>query len=118
MEQRFEDGQAEGSCEKVSVKEAMEALSFNLINVRKAGGSKGVTSKRLKMYKEERPNKLAKIADYMLKGKLPASCRKNNLLPSTKEGGSRSSGNYRNIKLLKHGMTMIDRILGKSCQTR
>ena len=88
----------------------MEALV--LMNTGKAAGPSAVTVELLNVSKKESVRRLAKVANNMLKGnKMPESWRKGDLIPIFKgKGDVRSCGNYRSIKLLKHGMKVIERI--------
>ena len=103
----------EGPCENVSVEAVMEAL--NLMNAKKAAGPSGVTSDLLKVCEKESVNKLVRVANDMLEGKkMPESWRKSDLIPIYKgKGDVRSCGNYRSIKLLEHGMKIVERIFEK-----
>ena len=58
---------------------------------------------------------LTKVTNDMLDGKkMPKSLRKTGLLPIYKgKGDVKSCGNYRSIKLLGHGMKVIERVLRK-----
>ena len=89
----------------------MEALI--LMNTGKAAGPSGVTVELLNVCKKESVRRLAEVANNMLEGnKMPESWRKSDLIPIFKgKGDVRSCGNYRSIKLLEHGMKVIERIL-------
>ena len=103
----------EGPCANVSIEAVMEAL--NLMNAKKAAGPSGVTSDLLKVCEKESVNKLVRVANDMLEGKkMPESWRKSDLIPIYKgKGDVRSCGNYRSIKLLEHGMKIVERIFEK-----
>ena len=100
----------EGPCEYVVSEEVMEALA--LINKRKASGPSGVTSDLLKVCEKESVTRLVKITNSMLDGqKMPECWRNSDSIPIFKgKGDVRSCGSYRSIKLLEHGMKIVERI--------
>ena len=104
----------EGPCEQVSTEDVMEALV--LMNTGKAAGPIGITVKLLNVCKKESVRRLAEVANNMLEGnKMPESWRKSDLIPILKgKGDVRSCGNYKSIKLLEHGMKVIERIFERS----
>ena len=109
----LERTKVEGPCEQVSTKDVMEALV--LMNTGKAPGPTGITVELLNICKKESVRRLAKVANHMLEGnKMPECWRKSNLISIFKgKGDVRSSGNYRSIKLLEHGMKVIERSFEK-----
>ena len=100
----------EGPCEYVVPEEVMEALA--LINKRKASGPCGVTSDLLKVCEKESVTRLVKITNSMLDGqKMPECWRNSDSISIFKgKGDVRSCGSYRSIKLLEHGMKIVERI--------
>ena len=98
------------SMEQVSTEDVMEALI--LMNTGKAAGPSRVTVELLNVCKQESVRRLAEVANNMLEGnKMPESWRKSDLISIFKgKGDVRSCGNYRSIKLLEHGMRVIERI--------
>ena len=100
----------QGPCEQVSTEDVMEALIP--MNTGKAAGPSGVTVELLNVCKKESVRRLAEVANNMLEGnKMSESWRKSDLIPIFKgKGDVRWCGNYRSIKLLEHGMKVIERI--------
>ena len=97
----------EEPCEKVFIEEVMKAL--NLINARKVAGPSGVTSELLKVCKKECMKRLAMVANDMLKGnKMPKSWIRSDLILIYKVKDDVRCGNYRSIKLLEHGMKVVE----------
>ena len=105
----------EGPCEQVFTEDVMEALV--LMNIKVAGPS-GVTVELLNVCKKESVRRLVEVANNMLEGnKMPESWRKSDLIPIFKGNGDvRSCGNYRKVKLLEHGMKVIERIFERRLQ--
>ena len=100
----------EGPCEQVSTEDFMKGPA--LMNTGKASGPSGVAVELVKVCKKKSVRRLAEVANNMLEGnKMPESWRKSDLIPIFKgKGDVRSRGNYRSIKLLEHGMKVIERI--------
>ena len=100
----------EGPREYVVPKEVMEALA--LMNERKAPGPSGVASDLLKVCEKKCVVRLVKIASDMLDEQKMLECwRNSDLGPTFKgKGDVRSFGSYRSIKLLEHGMKVVERI--------
>jgi len=109
----------EGPSEKISSEDVLEAVK--LMNSGKSPGPSGITVDLLKVCERESIKRLTKIANDMLNGKkMPESWKKSDLIPVYKgKGNVRSCVNYRSIKLLEHGMKVIERVFGekikKSC---
>ena len=72
----------EGSCQKVSVTAVAEAL--NLMKARKATASKGVTFVLLKTCRNNRVEKLAKVADDLLHEKVMLASWRSDLIQTYK----------------------------------
>ena len=86
----------------------MEAL--NLMITRKAGGPSGVTSEQLNACKKESVKRLAKVVnDKLQRKKMPESWRSDLIPFYTGKKEVRSWGNYLSIKLLEHGMKLVER---------
>ena len=94
----------------------MEALV--LMNTGKATEPSGVTVELLNVCEKESVRRLAKVANNMLEGnKMPECWRKSDLIPIFKgKGDVTSFGNYRSIKLLEHGMKVIERMFERRLQ--
>jgi hypothetical protein len=105
--------QNEGPCERVSEEAVEDALSK--MKAGKAAGPSGVTADLLKVCGEASVKRLTEIANGLLEGKkLPHSWRKSELIPLYKgKGDAKSCGSYRSVKLLEHGMKVIERIFEK-----
>jgi len=96
-------------CEKVTLEAVLEAFRFM-----KNGKAAGPTSDLLKICDIESAKRLANVAIDMLQGNnMPESWR-SDLIPFYKgKGDVRSCGNYRSIKLLDHGLKVIERVVEK-----
>lgn len=105
-----ETGIYAGPCENVTTNSVENALGR--MKSAKAAGPSGVTADLLKFLAEDSVERLADVANDMLSGlKMPDSWRKSVLIPLYKgKGDARTCGNYRSIKLLEHGMKVIERI--------
>ena len=106
----LEIAKVEGPCEQVSLEDVME--TFALMNEGNVAGPSRVTVELLNVCKKEAVRRLAEVANNMLEGsKMPEWWRKSDLISIFKGNGDvRSCGNYRSIKLLEHGMKVIERI--------
>ena len=100
----------EGPCEQVSTADEMEA--FAQMNKGKTAGPSGVTVEMLNVCKKKSVKRLAQVTNNMLEGSNKSECwRKSDLIPIFKgKEDVRSRGNYRSIKLLEHGLEVIERI--------
>ena len=85
------------------------------MKAKKATVLSGATSELLKVCKNESINKLAEVADDLLRGKeMPEAWRKSDLISIYKGKGDVSScGNYSSNKLLGHGVKVVERIYEK-----
>ena len=81
----------------------------------KAAGPSGITSDLLKVAGEDCIKRLMDVAHGLLGGaRMPESWRRSDLLPLYKgKGGTRSCGSYKSVKLLEHGIKVIERIFEK-----
>ena len=103
----------EGPCESVSEEAVKDAL--NKMKSGKAAGPSGVTADLLKVCGEDGVKRLTEVANGLLDGmRLPESWRKSDLIPIYKgKGDAKSCGSYRSVKLLEHGMKVIERVFEK-----
>jgi len=103
----------EGPCEEISEDEVKDALSR--MKVGKAAGPSGVTAELLKVCGVASVKRLMEVANGLLEGKKMPDCwRKSEIIPLYKgKGDARSCGSYRSVKLLEHGMKVVERIFEK-----
>ena len=84
----------------------------------KAAGPSGITTEMIQACEEECSAVLMQKAQDMLEGsQMPNSWRKSTLVPIFKGKGSPlDCSNYRGVKLLEHGMKIVEKIWEqKSC---
>ena len=98
----------EGPVDIVSVEEVREAIQR--MKMGRAAGPSGVPVEVIKECGLE--TMIARIATDMLNGgSMPDSWRKSMLVPVYKgKGDPKKCGNYRSVKLLEHGMKVVERV--------
>jgi len=102
-----------GPAEKITEKEVEEAI--RAMKSRKAGGPTGVVGDMLKAAGSWGVKRMTEICNLVVKeGRIPVDWELSTLVPLYKgKGDPLDCGSYRAIKLLEHGMKVLERVLEK-----
>ena len=100
----------EGPCEPVSAEEVAKALRS--LKKGKSAGPSGITTEMIQLCEDETAEALRQVAQNMLNGgQMPKSWHKSTMVPIFNGKGSPlECNNYRGIKLLEHGMKVVEKI--------
>jgi len=101
----------EGPCEKIMESEVANAI--NMLKSRKAGGPTEVVGEMFKASGEQGAKWMTAICNQVIRdGEIPNDWKRSSLVPIYKgKGDPMECGSYRAIKLLEHGMKIMERVL-------
>ena len=109
----LEGDKVEGPCELINEKEVEEAIK--VVKAGKAGGPSEMVGEKLKAAGKKGIKRLTELCNQVVReGAIPREWELSNLIPIFKgKGNPMECGSYRAVKLLEHGMKVLEGVLEK-----
>ena len=114
----LEGDRVEGPCELISEREVEEAIRD--MKAGKAGGPSEVVGEMLKAAGRKGVRMMAELCNQVVReGKIPSEWELSTLIPIYKgKGDPMECGSYRAVKLLEHGMKVLERVVERVVERR